>query len=481
MKLFNLLPLAAFSSAIVIPNEAMLNDLAVQSERVPSSFDGFPSRGEVRMQVEDALTTAIKNSKSAFDKAIDSAINAGNKASNSFKCFESMTGFDAQAWLRSAEDGDAFRMLEAGHPPPPPDHGPPSHGPPPPPHHPDGHHGHHDHKPNKTVYELIAESKYTTKLAKLINDDEELVTLLNGTKANYTVFAPTDRAFEKIPKHGKEPSKELIRKVLLYHISGDFYPAGRVLASHTIPSLLKEEQLGDEAQRLRVGLTGKGLTVNFESRIIAINIFGTNGVIHGVDSIILPPIETLKIIDLLPEEFSTLQVGLYKTGLWEDFSKTTAHGGTFFAPSNFAFRLLGPKANAFLFSKYGLKYLKAVLKYHVVTEQTLYSDAFYKNEEAGAENIPKGIYHVDLPTLLGGRSLGVDIARYGGFISIKVNGFSRVTVQDGIAKDGVIQVVGNVLIPPKKLGEQASIGEELTVDELKERLGPYVEREGLEL
>lgn len=95
---------------------------------------------------------------------------------------------------------------------------------------------------------------------------------MNGTAANYTVFAPTDKAFEKIPKHHHKSSKELIKKVLSYHVSADFYPAGRVLVTHTIPTIVSEESLGGEPQRLRVGLGLKGLAVNFYSRIIAINI-----------------------------------------------------------------------------------------------------------------------------------------------------------------------------------------------------------------
>jgi uncharacterized surface protein with fasciclin (FAS1) repeats len=132
---------------------------------------------------------------------------------------------------------------------------------------------------------------------------------------------------------------------------------------------------------------------------------------------------------------------------------TTAHtGGTFFAPSNFAFKKLGPKINAFLFSKFGTPYLKALLKYHIVVNQTLYSDAFYDATSDDIETQRSGGYfHFDLPTALKDRSLAVDVARYGPFISIQINGFTRVTVHDGVAKDGVIQVIGNVLIPPKKL------------------------------
>lgn len=52
-------------------------------------------------------------------------------------------------------------------------------------------------------------------------------------------------------------------------------------------------------------------------------------------------------------------------------------------------------------------------------------------------------------------------------------------MQDGIAKDGVIQVVGNVLIPPKKPGSKGAeyTGGEISVEDLIERLDPYVEEE----
>jgi len=320
------------------------------------------------------------------------------------------------------------------------------------------------------------------------------VEILNGTAANYTLFAPTDKAFEKIPKGHKKPSKELIKKVLAYHLSPEFYPAGRVLVSHTIPTSLGEDQLGGEPQRLRVGLgLFKGLSINFYSKIIAVNIFGSNGVIHGVDSLILPPPSALTILSLLPTEFSTLQLGLEKTGLFSTIKDTPHTGGTLFAPSNVAFKKLGPKINAFLFSKYGEKYLKALLKYHVVANQTLYSDAFYKakdieemgrkgchgREEVGEEDIPKGHFHVDLPTLLDEKSLSIDVARYGRFITIKINGFSSVAVQDGVARDGVIHVVSSVLVPPKTPGaaEELAEGEEMELEEFKERLIPYFEDE----
>jgi len=457
MKLINtILPLAALSSAFILPNEQMAEKAFLPSK--PKSLSN--KLHDTWSSIEDT----VKHPVIVYQNAFDSAIRETSNFKAKIECHASMMKWDIQQWLQSetpASSIDAFEMLD--HP-----HRHPKHP----------HHGHSPHrKPNLTVYQIIAGSKYTTKLAKLIDEFPELVKTLNGTDANYTVFAPTDAAFAKLPHHGEKPPKELIEKVLKYHVSPEFYPAGRVLVTHTIPTALEPESLGGDPQRLRVGLGLRGLAVNFYSRIIAIDIFGTNGVIHGVDSLLLPPPPAFKIIELLPTEFSTLQLGLLKTGILA--IDTDPHtGGTIFAPSNDAFKKLGPRINAFLFSKYGEKYLKALLQYHIVANQTLYSDAFYKakdvDSEAGDElvidgGIPKGRFHLDLPTLLEEKSLSIDIARWGGFITILINGFNSVAVQDGIAKDGVIHVVSSVLIPPKTPGGSAWAGEELTLEDFKSR------------
>lgn len=75
--------------------------------------------------------------------------------------------------------------------------------------------------------------------------------------------------------------------------------------------------------------------------------------------------------------------------------------------------------------------------------------------------------------------MSVNIFRYGRLIEIKINGFSRVDISDGVASNGVIHVISDVLIPPKELnGAQEEQGdEEMTLEEFKERLEPYVVEE----
>lgn len=485
MRFSHVLPLAAVSSAFVLPSEQVLSELQIEDHHAHNRIDRWVAKvgsaqsaavsslkehvDRVVESTEDALKEAGKSGKSVLDRALEQA---GNVAES----LESTVGGAAEDFQTYIEDSDVFSAVDGDH-----DHDGP-------PHHHKPHHPPHDQKPNETIYQLIAGSKYTTKLAELISEYDDLVEALNSTSANYTVFAPTDSAFEKIPEHAPKPTKEQLKAILSYHVVPDVYTAGRVLVTHTVPTLLKGEHLSSqpEPQRLafRIGL--RGLTVNFYSRIVAINILGTNGVIHGVDSIIIPPPNAIKLVGLFPGEFSTLELGLSKTGLLDMLNTTEHAGGTLFAPSNFAFQKLGPKINAFLFSQYGQKYLKALLEYHVVPGNTLYSDAYYKakddKEVSSNADIPKGLFHVDLPTLLKDRGLSVDIARYGGFISMKINGFATVGVQDGIAEDGVIQVTRDVLIPPKQLSavqfEQWD-GSELSVEDLKERLAPFVAKTDL--
>jgi len=478
--LLNALPLAAISSAFVLPAEQVLADVAIEDHHGHTQVNEWlENAGSMKDDVlssfkkhyEEVAETS-KHAWGEFSRESQSALDeAFSQASESIEGVQEKLGDiseDVQSWL---EESDLLEASDDHH------HHRPGKGP---------HHKPH-HEPNETVWQLISGSKYTTKLAKLVGEYPELVDALNSTAANFTVFAPTDKAFEKIPEHAPKPSKEFLKAVLSYHVVPGLYPAGRVLATHTVPTILQGEHLSDEPepQRLTFKLGLRGLTVNFYSRIVAINIFGTNGVIHGVDSILVPPPRAIKIIDLFPGEFSTLELGLEKTGLLEKLNTTDHAGGTLFAPSNFAFQKLGPKINAFLFSSYGQKYLKALLEYHVVPGVTLYSDAIYKTKTSDVtvmEDLPiKGHFHIDLPTLLENRGLSVDIVRFAGFINIKINGFSAVGVQDAIAEDGVIHVVRNVLIPPKKIGgeQQQWNGEELSVEEFKERLEPFIAKADL--
>lgn len=184
-------------------------------------------------------------------------------------------------------------------------------------------------------------------------------------------------------------------------------------------------------------------------------------------------------LSLAPSHFSTLLLAYEKTDFVKYIHGVKMIGSTVFAPSNAAFAALGPKANAFLFNtETGLKYLTALLKYHISPNATLYSDAFYdKTESEPSRGSGWEREHYVLPTLLHDTHISVDIARFSALLTYRVNGFAHASVTDAVAKNGVIQVVDKVLFPPckhQKQGEGSDQTVNVDVEHLIETLEPYL-------
>ena len=173
MKFINVLPFAAFSSALVIPDERLMSQVAIESDRTPQSFiEKVPSKDQAVNQFQDSFTKLLDTSKDFFDNAVEHVTETKEEVTD--QAYE--TAYHVSSWLDSAtnkveelgEDLVPFSEDDKDH---------------------KGRKGHHGHckKPNLTVYELISKSKYTTKLAALINEYEDVVELLNGTAANYSM------------------------------------------------------------------------------------------------------------------------------------------------------------------------------------------------------------------------------------------------------------------------------------------------------
>ncbi|PHH84065.1 hypothetical protein CDD83_2554 [Cordyceps sp. RAO-2017] len=350
-----------------------------------------------------------------------------------------------------------------------------------------GRHG--DKRPHRTIYELIRGCKHTSRFAAAVDEHPDIVKLLNSSHARHTLFVPTDEAFRRLPGHhgdgdgGGEHKvgKEFVEHVLRYHIGVGDYPAGRILHTHTLPTALDEESLGGEPQRLRTSIGLGGVELNFYSKVVAANIEASNGIIHAVNHVLVPPFMVGRLLTLFPSRFSTLLLAYEKTDFVDFIHKVSLVGSTVFAPSNDAFGRLGARANAFLFNtQTGHKYLRALLKYHVSPNATLYSDAYYDKTDGGSGAGGRGLRreHYDLPTLLGDARVAVDKVKLGPFSVVRVNGFAHVAVRDAVAKNGVIQVLDQVLVPPckhrKRSGADDKAGGEMEVEELKERLAAYV-------
>lgn len=111
----------------------------------------------------------------------------------------------------------------------------------------------------------------------------DLVETLKG-QGPFTVFAPTDEAFAKLPAEAlndllKAENKQKLQRILSYHVV-----AGRVSAADVVKLRTAKAVSGDT-----IDITAKGGTVRVDNaRVVKTDIAASNGVIHVIDTVIMP-------------------------------------------------------------------------------------------------------------------------------------------------------------------------------------------------
>lgn len=125
----------------------------------------------------------------------------------------------------------------------------------------------------------VAAGSFKT-LVKLVTE-AGLVDTLKGA-GPFTVFAPTDAAFAKVPKAtlaklGKD--KALLKKVLLYHVV-----AGSVKAADVV-KLTSAKTV--EGAKVTIKVSGKNVMIN-KAKVVKADVVASNGVIHVIDAVLIP-------------------------------------------------------------------------------------------------------------------------------------------------------------------------------------------------
>ena len=126
----------------------------------------------------------------------------------------------------------------------------------------------------------VAAGSFKT-LAKLLTD-ADLVVVMKGP-GPYTVFAPTDEAFAKVPKDvldGLARDKAKLQEVLKYHV---------LTSKWTTDDFKLVKQTGTaQGKPVSFGVSGGGLTVN-GAKVVRADVNCSNGMIHVIDAVLLPP------------------------------------------------------------------------------------------------------------------------------------------------------------------------------------------------
>ncbi len=241
------------------------------------------------------------------------------------------------------------------------------------------------------------------------------------SKGPLTVFAPTDEAFDKLPDGTVAAllkDKAKLAAILTYHVVPGELPAKKVVGM----SWLKTAQ----GQSIQVRAGDDGVFVD-NARVVKADIPTSNGVIHVIDSVILPRKD---IVDtaVAADSFKTLVTAVKAAELVDTLKGEGPF--TVFAPTDKAFGAL-PAGTVDSLLK-DIPQLKSILTYHVVSGRVL----------AGDIPMSKGDKPSAMPKTVQGKTLTITRTKDG----VMVNG-ARVIKADIIAGNGVIHVVDKVILP----------------------------------
>jgi uncharacterized surface protein with fasciclin (FAS1) repeats len=211
----------------------------------------------------------------------------------------------------------------------------------------------------KDIVDTAVEAGTFNTLAAALTE-AGLVDALKG-KGPFTVFAPTDDAFAKLPKGTvenllKPENRDQLTAILTYHVV-----AGKVMAKDAVKLDAAETLNG---QRLHISVKGEGVMID-KAKVTATDIKASNGVIHVIDTVLLPSTESIVGVAKEAGKFSTLIAAVKAAGLAE----TLMGEGPFtvFAPTDEAFAKLPEGTVESLLEKENLEKLQMILKYHVVS------------------------------------------------------------------------------------------------------------------
>jgi uncharacterized surface protein with fasciclin (FAS1) repeats len=246
--------------------------------------------------------------------------------------------------------------------------------------------------------------------------------------SNFTVFAPTDDAFEALPEGTLDTllaDTDLLTDVLLYHVITD-----SVVGSDTALSLAGTTTTMANEAKLAITVRGDALYLN-ESLVIDTDIEASNGVIHVIDAVLTPtvigePEGSIVDLALASPDLTTLVTALQAADLVGTLADEDALF-TVFAPTDEAFAALGEDAIAALLAD--TEALTDVLLYHVVGG-------------AAVDSIDATALYGQMVTMVNEADVAIDI-RDG---ELYINE-SKVIIKDIPATNGIIHVIDAVLLP----------------------------------
>jgi uncharacterized surface protein with fasciclin (FAS1) repeats len=288
------------------------------------------------------------------------------------------------------------------------------------------------------VAEVAQKNGFTALLAAV--DKAGIASTLTAANADLTVLAPTDAAFGALATQlgfanagamvAALPAADL-GKILRYHV----LPGARSSAAlSTAGATLATAYVFDGAAARLALNTSSGVAftdaVLARASVTTANVYADNGIIHGIDKVLIPPgvLNVVQMAQTNPASFSSLVGAVVATGLAPALSASGPF--TVFAPNNAAFASAPTGLTR--------SQLTSVLTYHVLPAQVL------------STAIPFGTPVATLATTaLDGSTVAAQTITINRNLTITDTTAVPATIlaTDVRASNGVIHVIGKVLIP----------------------------------
>jgi len=274
----------------------------------------------------------------------------------------------------------------------------------------------------------------TSNILQLVKGTPELSTLntaigaaglesaLSSTDESYTVFAPTNTAFGKLPEGALESlladPEGALTNILLYHALDGVYSPEKLSAQTSLEAL--------NGETLEVTVSGSVISVN-DIKLSVAPVYATNGVVYIIESVLVPTVRPFNktLMQLVTESnvHKTLKAALIAAKLDDELSDPET-SITLFAPTDAAFALL-PEGTVESLLTDPEGDLKNILLYHALNSKILASE-FTEGSITTLLGVPVSITIVD----------GV----------VNVNN-AKVTLKNVVGTNGIIHVIDAVLIP----------------------------------
>lgn len=285
--------------------------------------------------------------------------------------------------------------------------------------------------PQTIVDIAVADGRFTTLVAAV--QAAGLAETLSG-EGPFTVFAPTDDAFAALPAGTldellKPENKQQLTDILLYHVI-----PGKVMATDVTGLNGQMADTSLEGKKIDFKVDMGNVYLNENTKVIITDIEASNGVIHVIDTVLLPPVdnaamEKLDIVDTAVADgrFTTLVAAVQAA----DLAETLKGEGPFtvFAPTDDAFAALPAGTLDSLLLPENKQQLTDILLYHVVSGNVMASDV---------------VGLTSAPTVLG-QDITVKVQDGKVFLNEDV----QVIITDIETANGVIHVLDAVLLPPQ--------------------------------